>query len=210
LGGYIISEVHYTGIEMLIEVIKPGILVRNNLGMILQASSTVTLVCTDGHNLVIDSGVPGEEKSILQGLSKHGLSKEDIDTVINTHLHGDHMGNNALFRKARFFAHAKELPVRLKNVIVIEGDFEFSKSIKIIETPGHTQGSISVVVYDSEEDKTYVIAGDALPIKDNYLQWVPPGINFNPEIALASMKKIVQIADYVIPGHDDIFSIKKS
>lgn len=195
---------------MLIDVIKPGLLVRNNLGMILQASSTVTLVSADEHNLVIDTGVPGEGKSILKGLSSHGLSKNDIDTVINTHLHGDHIGNNALFNKAKFLAHAKELPVRLKNVIVIEGDFRFSENIKIMETPGHTQGSISVVVNDSEENKTYVIAGDALPIKDNYLQWVPPGINFNPKIALASMKKIVQIADYVIPGHDDIFSIEKS
>ncbi|UCG70390.1 MAG: MBL fold metallo-hydrolase, partial [Thermoplasmata archaeon] len=197
-------------IKMLIEVIKPGILVRNNLGMILQASSTVTLVCADGHNLIVDTGLPGEGKSILQGLSNLGLSKDEIDTVINTHLHGDHMGNNALFNKAKFIAHANEYPVRLKNVIIIQGELQFSENIKIMETPGHTQGSISVVVHDSELNKTYVITGDALPIKDNYLQWVPPGINFNPEIALASMNKIVQIADYVIPGHDDIFSIKKS
>ncbi|UCG69011.1 MAG: MBL fold metallo-hydrolase [Thermoplasmata archaeon] len=195
---------------MLIKIIKPGILVRNNLGMILQASSTVTLVKIDGHNIIVDTGVPGEGKSILQGLSNHGLSKDDIDTVINTHLHGDHMGNNALFKKAKFIAHAKEFPARLKNVIVIEEDFQFSKNIKIIETPGHTHGSISVIVYDSEKNITYVVSGDALPIKDNYIQWVPPGINFNPKIALASMKKIVQIADYVIPGHDDILPIKKS
>ncbi len=197
------------GAYMLIKVIKPGILVRNNLGMILQASSTVTLVKDDDHNIIIDTGVPGEGEKILQGLSNHGLYQDDIDLVINTHLHGDHMGNNAMFWKARFMAHEKELPARLKNVIVIEGDYVLTDHIKIIETPGHTHGSISVVVDVPKESKTYVIAGDALPIKDNYLKWVPPGINFNPKIALASMRKIVEIADFVVPGHEDMFEIKK-
>lgn len=194
---------------MLIDVIKPGILVRNNLGMILQATSSVTLVRGDEHDIIVDTGVPGEGEKILEGLSKHSLSQNEIDIVINTHLHGDHMGNNALFNRARFIAHANEFPARLKNVLVIEGDYELSDNIKIIETPGHTQGSISVVVKDLNDSKTYVIAGDALPIKDNYLQWVPPGINYNPKVALASMKRIVNLADFVIPGHGDIFAIVK-
>ncbi|MEE9150395.1 MAG: MBL fold metallo-hydrolase [Thermoplasmata archaeon] len=194
---------------MLIEVIKPGILVRNNLGMILQASSTVTLVSGDGHNIIVDTGVLGEGEKILEGLSKHSLSQNDIDIVINTHLHGDHISNNALFKRARFIAHAKEFPVRLKNVLVIEGDYELSENMIIIETPGHTQGSISVVVKDLKNSRTYVIAGDALPIKDNYLRWVPPGINYNPKIALASMKRIVNLANFVIPGHGEIFAIGK-
>ncbi|UCE73142.1 MAG: MBL fold metallo-hydrolase [Methanomassiliicoccales archaeon] len=193
---------------MMISVIKPGFLVRNSLGMILRASSTVTLVRDDKRNIIVDSGIPGERDKILKGLSKHGLSQDDIDIVINTHLHQDHMGNNALFRKAKFLAHAKEFPPRLKEVHVIEGDFELSTNIKIIETPCHTYGSISVVVDSPEKSRVYVIAGDALPIKDNYIKWVPPGINFNPQIALSSMKKIVDIADVIIPGHDDLFEVE--
>lgn len=195
---------------MQLEVIKPGILVRNNLGMILQASSTVTLVVGDGNNIIVDTGLPNEKETILKGLSDYGLTKDDINLVINTHLHGDHMGNNALFAKAKFMTHKNELPAKLPNVISVQGDFKVSENIRIMETPGHTAGSISVVVWVPETKKTYVIAGDALPIKDNYLKWVPPAINFNPMVALASMKKIVDIADFVIPGHDDIFEIRKS
>ena len=44
---------------------------------------------------------------------------------------------------------------------------------------------------------------------DNYLKWVPPGINFDPEIALQSMTKIVDYADIIIPGHDKPFRILK-
>lgn len=192
---------------MLIEIIKPGILVRNNLGMILHATSTVTLVSTKEHNIIVDTSIPGEGELILQGLLKHGLSPEDIDMVVNTHLHGDHISNNSLFKKAKFIIHVKEMPALLENVLAIKGDYDLGENIKIIETPGHTRGSISVVVKDISQNKNYVIAGDALPIKDNYLKWVPPGINYNPKIALASMKKIVDLANFVIPGHDDIFEI---
>jgi glyoxylase-like metal-dependent hydrolase (beta-lactamase superfamily II) len=176
--------------------------------MILQASSTVTLIVADEQNIVVDTGLPGEGGEIVKGLERFELKPNDIDLVINTHLHGDHIGNNALFLKAKFIAHEKELPARLKNVNVISGEYQVSENIRTIETPGHTHGSISLVVSDPDDKKVYVVAGDALPIKDNFLHWVPPGINFNPKIALASMKKIVDIADFVIPGHDDIFSSK--
>lgn len=195
---------------MEIHIIKPGLLVRNNLGMILQASSTVTLILDKEHKIIVDTALPGEGKKILSGLFNFRITKEDIDIVINTHLHGDHVGNNALFSKSKFIAHENEFPAKLKNVEIISGDYEINENIRLIETPGHTPGSISVVMHNSENNKTYVISGDALPIKDNYLHWVPPGINYNPKIALASMQRIVDIADIIIPGHDDMFFIRSS
>jgi glyoxylase-like metal-dependent hydrolase (beta-lactamase superfamily II) len=193
------------GGSMQIAIIKPGILIRNNLGLILQASSTVTLICDTDLNIIVDTGIVGEGKKILKGLSKFDLRKEDIDLVINTHLHGDHIGNNALFANSNFIAHEKELPAKLNNVKIISGEYRINERINLIETPGHTPGCISVEVNHPEENRKYVMAGDALPIKDNYTQWVPPGINYNPKIALASMRKIVDIADVIIPGHDDHF-----
>ena len=195
---------------MLVKVIKPGILVRNNLGMILQASSTVTLVQGEGHNIIVDTGLPRESQEIIANLSARNLSVDDIDLVINTHLHGDHMGNNGMFSEAEFIAHAKEFPARLPNVKVIEGDYEVCKNVRTIETPGHSHGSVSVVVEVPKEGKTYVIAGDALPVRDNYLKWVPPGIHYDRDIALASMERIVKLADIVVPGHDFPFEINRN
>ncbi len=193
---------------MQISIIKPGLLVRNNLGLILQASSTVTLVIDGDYKIIIDTGILGDGEKIQRGLTDFKLSFKEIDLVINTHLHGDHIGNNALFSKAKFIAHENEFPAKLKNVEVISGEYKLNKNINLIETPGHTPGCISVVIVNPEDNRTYVISGDALPLKDNYLEWVPPGINYNPNIALESMKKIIDIADIIIPGHDKMFSIE--
>jgi len=57
-------------------------------------------------------------------------------------------------------------------------------------------------------NECYIIAGDALPTQNNYFKWVPPGINYDPHIALASMERIVALADIVIPGHDQPLEIK--
>lgn len=189
---------------MIIKVIKQGKLLRDENGLILDARSTVTLIKTQNKNIIIDTGLYGEKKEIIKNLKFEGLEPKDIDIVINTHLHSDHTGNNDLFLKADFIAHEKERPS--SKFIKIQGDYDISENIKIFETPGHTYGSISVA---AKNEKVYVIAGDALPIKDNYIKWVPPGINIGQKIALNSMKKIVEIADIVIPGHDEPFEVQK-
>jgi glyoxylase-like metal-dependent hydrolase (beta-lactamase superfamily II) len=52
---------------------------------------------------------------------------------------------------------------------------------------------------------TWVMAGDALPTADNYVAWVPPGINYDTEVALESMRHIVELADTIVPGHGPPF-----
>jgi len=46
--------------------------------------------------------------------------------------------------------------------------------------------------------------GIYLPTFDNFHRMVPPGINYDPRLALRSMKRIISSADVVIPGHDDV------
>ena len=84
--------------------------------------------------------------------------------------------------------------------------YHLSQWIEIIETPGHSWDSITIIV---KLEKNYAIAGDAIPIKGNYEQWIPPIVHVDAKLALESMEKIVRIADVIIPGHDSPFSIKK-
>lgn len=189
---------------MIIKVIKTGLLIRDDYGNILDARSTVTLIKTQNKNIIVDTGSSEDKNELIKNLENEGLDPYNIDIVIITHLHCDHTGNNNLFLKAKFIAHEKEKPS--EKYIQIHGNYNVLNGIKIFETPGHSFGSISVAI---KSNKNYVIAGDALPIKDNYLKWVPPGINIGEKIAIKSMEKIIEIADIVIPGHDEPFFVEK-
>jgi glyoxylase-like metal-dependent hydrolase (beta-lactamase superfamily II) len=174
-----------------VTLLKSGSLLRDEDGRILDARASVTLITSGGKRIVVDTGVAGEERILLDRLAEEGLKPDDIEIVINTHSHPDHSGNNGLFRRARL-------------LIPVEGDTP-APGVRIIETPGHTMESISVVV----DPLKIVVAGDALPTFSNFLKSVPPAIHVDRDLAAASMYRILSIADVVVPGHDRPFSVSK-
>ena len=196
---------------MKIEVIKPGILIRNEKGFILNAASSVTLIQTENKNIIIDTSVKKAKKQIITELKKRNLTPSDIDIVFNTHLHHDHVLNNSMFENSKKFINEIELIQRKRRDFIpihIEpnSSYKLAKKVELISTPGHTLGSTSVVV--NINNKNYVITGDAIPIKGNFFKWVPPIINVDRSKCLNSMKKIRDIADFIIPGHDVLFGTK--
>lgn len=64
-------------------------------------SSSCTLLTRGSERVLVDTGLSIEESELQTALSRAGLVPDDIDLVINTHLHLDHCGNNALFHRAR-------------------------------------------------------------------------------------------------------------
>jgi len=174
-------------------VLKPGSIKRDESGRILDARSSVSLIIGGGHKIIVDSGLEGEGKKILRALANLNVKTEEIDLLINTHSHPDHCGNNHLFSKARVLA-AKDADA-------------IYPGIRIMATPGHSSDSISVVV---AFDLTIVIAGDALPTFGNFQKMVPPALHTDRNLAEASMKKILMLADIVVPGHDFPFYVHKS
>ncbi|MGC9514064.1 MBL fold metallo-hydrolase [Methanocrinis sp.] len=179
-------------------LLKPGHLERDEAGNILDARSSVTLILTQSRNIVVDTATEGEEELIVGELAALGLSPEEVDLVINTHDHPDHSGNNGLFPRARILS--GEGVGRLK-----EGD-HVASGVWIMETPGHSLDSISVVC---ESSRRTVMAGDAIPLMGNYLRWVPPRLHVDRELAMRSMARIVEVADLVVPGHDSPFLVRE-
>ncbi len=186
-------------------ILKEGTIDRDPDGDILDASSSVTLVRTPDANIIVDTAMPHDAPELLEGLQKHGLDTEDVDIVVNTHCHHDHTGCNRLFGRAEVVIHKKEGAPRCASGQGrrVDADTELFPGVRVILTPGHTRGSISVAA-DTPEG-TWVMAGDALPTADNYVGWVPPGINYDPEVALVSMKHIVDMAWMIVPGHGPPF-----
>lgn len=183
-------------------LLKEGKVIRSN-DVILYASSASVLII-DEFPIVVDTALPEDSKLIQRSLLNAGIQKDEVRMVINTHLHSDHIGCNSMF-KADKYAHAKEIEREGIQGVKPLVNTSISSRVKIIETPGHTEGHISVVFESS--DAVVVIAGDAIPTYDNYLKRVPPRINIDEELAMHSFEKIEKIADLIIPGHDKPFRV---
>ena len=172
-----------------VHLLKSGSILRDESGKILDARSSVVLVIQQGKKIVVDTGLFGEEEIILDALARLEIRPEDIDAVVNTHSHPDHCGNNHLFSES-------EIIVPKEGEIITPG-------LWIMETPGHSRDSISVVV---EASKIVIVAGDALPTFDNFLKNVPPALHIDRDLAVSSMERITRLADVVVPGHDRPFT----
>jgi glyoxylase-like metal-dependent hydrolase (beta-lactamase superfamily II) len=179
-------------------LLKPGSIERDEYGRILDARSSVTMIINGRHKIIVDSGQQDEEKPLCKALAELGVKPEEIDCIINTHSHPDHCGNNHLF------SHANVSTAKEEDVI--------APGVRVLATPGHSMDSISVVVEvkaSTMQKKTIVIAGDALPTFGNFLKKVPPALHVDRDLAISSMQKIMALADFVVPGHDFPFSIRR-
>jgi len=155
-------------------------------------------------NIIVDTGNIGFKDEILKELLKHGLKADEIDYVINTHTHFDHCSNNYLFTKAKricginVWGEKDAINYKDPEKIAVSG-------VKIITTPGHRPEHTSVVA--EVDGKTYVVAGDAIEEK-NILEKKYESRVTRKEI-YDSIKKILKIADVIIPGHGPIIEGKR-
>lgn len=67
-------------------------------------SATSVLLSSEGHHLVVDTGMPHEAHLLVDALQRRGLRTSDIEAVINTHFHIDHVLNNSLFPGSIIYA----------------------------------------------------------------------------------------------------------
>jgi len=203
-------------------------------GEIYEAALKPLLVITDTEKILIDTGIgelpekhrkfhtikrkPGQ--ALQAQLQTHGLKPEDIDIVINTHLHFDHCGNNAFFPNAKFYVQADELryayaPDRfqkaayLREFFDIEAEYtpvrgrhRITDDIVLIRTPGHSVGHQSVIVRKGERNHVY--CGDVAPLRENLERRNIPGVLYRADQALKSIDKLRSFKNAVyIYSHDN-------
>jgi glyoxylase-like metal-dependent hydrolase (beta-lactamase superfamily II) len=117
---------------------------RVNLGVV----SAYVLV-RGAEALIVDTGLPGSEGDIEAGLSEVGLGWNNVGSVILTHLHPDHIGSlgPVMDSASQAFGYAGEADIpsiASPRPLTPVGDGDTVFGLPIIETPGHTPGSISV------------------------------------------------------------------
>ncbi|MGH9352461.1 MAG: MBL fold metallo-hydrolase [Terriglobia bacterium] len=208
---------------------------------------TCLLVQTGRHNVLIETGIgdrfDAKRKDIyavdhssasLPGeLKKAGVSPEDVDVVINTHLHFDHCGWNTrqeggsiipTFPRARYFVqrgeweHACEPTERDEGSFVkeffapaeaqtefVEGDAEILPGIRLEVLPGHTRNMQGVRI-TSEGEQAYFIS-DLVPTTAHLAYPWMMSFDLYPLETLANKKRLLpELADgrtLVVFPHDN-------
>jgi len=210
---------------------------KSNLTFMKHPGEIITfpLICwylTDGtHKIMIDTGgvapdgrwqpyTRTAEQNPRDALARLGVKPEEIDTVIITHLHWDHSGNNALFPNAVFYVQKKELeeaadpPLKIfsgsydKSEIFktsytpVKGDCTLMDGVRVITTPGHTLGSQSVIV-DTKKGP-YLFAGDLIGLYECYESnpMIANGIHLDLIAYYESLDKVKAQNCFVLPGHE--------
>lgn len=162
---------------------------------------------------LIDAGVWGTAPQLQGYLNQIGRSPREISSVFLTHAHPDHIGGCLAIHKASsalFCAHPadkgwiedverqyRERPI-LNFFELVEGSvainrelrdgdtisWDKGKTIRVIETPGHSPGSISF--YDEEEGALFT--GDAVPAAGTLPIYV------DPQASIESIQKLQKIS----------------
>lgn len=166
---------------------------------------------SDFDYILVDTGVGGSGDYFSSQLSEIGLSMEDIDLVVNTHCHYDHVGGNYLFPNAKIaigtidgdsledpkssipicFVPAREIKRRDVDIRLKEGDR--IADFEVLETPGHTAGGISLF------DGSILISGDTIFSHGGVGRM---DIGGNMEDMKNSLDKLSKLdVEYLLPGH---------
>ena len=142
------------------------------------------VVTHPGGAVLVDTGVGGPQewlddwrvvnRSVADALAGLDMSPADIGLVINTHLHFDHCGQNAVFTHAAFYVQRAELDRARREARelydwfgfagarfeLLDGDAEVLPGLEVITTPGHTSGHQCVVAHSADGAADLMI-GDA-------------------------------------------------
>lgn len=190
-----------------------------NLGFLPVATTTLirgerTILVDPGNHHIGFYGMLG------LALSRFDLNFDNIDLVVCTHSHHDHMSSIFALREtelvlgageakfARELYGTEETDARLAIMgalteVPAGGGFELCPGVTAVATPGHTPGHISVLV--EGEDERVVIAGDAVMTRAEYEErrfshW------YTPEQLEQSNTNLERLRAWeptlVLPGHD--------
>lgn len=164
---------------------------------------------------------PGE--NVIAELATVNLAPDDIDVVVNSHLHCDHCGCNEYFRKATFFVQEKELEVvadpEMEGKGYFKADWDHPMPVEKVSAqkdifgddklvamhlPGHTQGTMGVLV-NLDRDGSFLLAADALSVYQSLETDFSPKNNWNHDLfvnSLAEIRKVRDAGAQVLCGHD--------
>ena len=193
-------------------------------------------------NIIVDSGIEAQDyvdyhpsfkdlevihlQSFDDALASVGITPEQVDIVVQTHLHFDHCCNlkrcvnaEVLVQKAEYDFAMDPAPYggiyrpdfwEGANLHLIEGEYEIEPGLTLLPVPGHAAGGQAVLVETGSgtiaiagmctcQENFYPSAGHPMVGDEKTLL---PGILLNARDAYESMKRLQSRADKILALHD--------
>ena len=168
-----------------------------------RVGSSITLVRDGDFLIVADPGFVASRSLILEPIAALGVDPAAVSHVFFSHHHPDHTVNAALFPNAEIV----DFWARYKDDLWLDngGDgWQMTPHAQLWLTPGHTDQDASLIV--DAEDGTYAMTHlwwrtDMTPVVDPYAS--------SQEVLEANRKRVLAVADVVIPGHGEPFRVER-
>jgi glyoxylase-like metal-dependent hydrolase (beta-lactamase superfamily II) len=173
---------------------------RVNLGFV-----SAYLLARGGEVALVDTGVAGSEGAIEASLTGIGLDWTNVALVILTHRHPDHAGSIgpvlAKAGSATGYIGAGDLAaVQSPRPLTALEDGDRVFDLRILATPGHTLGHISVL----DEAAGILAVGDALRPDTGRLEGSNPQFTEDEAAARATVVKLGGLTfETLLPGHGE-------
>jgi glyoxylase-like metal-dependent hydrolase (beta-lactamase superfamily II) len=195
----------------------------------------VALVESGGRRVLVDTGLGDRwddkairmyridrSRTLLEGLHARGMAPEDIDVVVNTHLHFDHAGGNTrrdgdrlvpTFPRARYVVQRGEwedathphersrasyraddfVPVAEAGQLdLVDGDVEVAPGVRAVPVGGHTTHHQMVVVEGG--GSTLVVPTDLLPTTSHVPLAFVMGYDLFPVATVEAKRRLLAAA----------------
>lgn len=176
---------------------------RNGHGIVLDMPVFAFLIEGGGKRYLVDTGMADTERSqkyhhdgmqepgraVHEQLHRLGITPDEIDAILFTHLHWDHCANLDRFPQARLYASRTEYefannplpfywasyeyppatgltpPFAGRAFTLVDGETEVLEGIRMIPAPGHSPGHMVISV--QTEKGVYYLVGDLMFLRDN-------------------------------------------
>jgi N-acyl homoserine lactone hydrolase len=173
-----------------------------------------TVLLTGPETIVVDPGYQTQGDMLAGALAARGIAADEVQTVVMTHLHADHLSAVAQLRRdVDLHVHEAELETphaRIQRGLLdrvrvrpFGGDAgEIAPGLRWVHTPGHTPGHVAVLVDTAEG--LVAIAGDTLgPDPGAFERMELPEGFPEREAHLAAFQRLRGLGPaLVIPGHN--------
>ena len=182
--------------------------------------ANLSLVHTGSGPMVFDVGHAVNRDGLIDALAARGLRPADVPRVFLSHLHVDHVMNIDLFPyTTRVYVSRAEweyagnpnpadpfVPWLVREQLekydlqILDDEGALEDGLDWFVAPGHTRGCTALALQTADKGRV-VIAGDAIKFPREMLTQSVDHAFDTQDSAARSIKRIMGIADRIVPGH---------